>query len=170
MAGNRFQSASEPKPGRNLSDIPVSSDILCFNPRPSRSPDETTESLQFFHQISFQIRVRAEARTKLYILMDQKHVLRVSIRVRAEARTKPGTQYYIINSTEFQSASEPKPGRNRFFLWRSKDLQGFNPRPSRSPDETACQRKCAFLLSFQSASEPKPGRNSQVEKYRRNYA
>ena len=78
----------------------------------SRSPDETPETVQSH---GWQ---------------------QVSIRVRAEARTKHEINLISGASHLFQSASEPKPGRNVPQSQSWKALIRFNPRPSRSPDET----------------------------------
>ena len=155
-----FQSASEPKPGRNNRISPVLPPNLVSNPRPSRSPDETlhfdgseaclesfnprpsrspdeTRNPILHHQLNrVSIRVRAEARTKQGSFNVPADNLRVSIRVRAEARTK---RYPVPVGTS---------------------LSGFNPRPSRSPDETLQWRRESNSQKFQSASEPKPGRNA----------
>ena len=137
-----FQSASEPKPGRN--SLPAE---MCIS-------------------VIVSIRVRAEARTKLPGREIPQELCIVSLRVRAEARTKHKFVLACTGFVEFQSASEPKPGRNVKISTHSRSPQSFNPRPSRSPDETCAVCSMAEHVSmFQSASEPKPGRNCHPQRF-----
>ncbi len=86
VALKRFQSSPEPKPERHDFNSDHHFSLLCFNPRPSRSPSVTVCPFFGSKICIVSILARAEARASRGIETDIIGFWHVSILARAEAR------------------------------------------------------------------------------------
>ena len=111
-ASAMFQSAPDPKAGRNSAATASRVPIWSFNPLPTRRPGGTATAS------------RSRPATS------------VSIRSRPEGREEPGGTVSQSGVSKFQSAPDPKAGRNRRSSSSSPRTTGFNPLPTRRPGGT----------------------------------
>ena len=160
QAAELFQSAPDPKAGRN----PTDTSAWC---------DECLVS----------IRSRPEGREELARPPAPRRGAAVSIRSRPEGREEPDERFAFSSRNAFQSAPDPKAGRNRARQAENDDAIGFNPLPTRRPggtdldadrvgagevsirsrpegrEEPAAAEHSGTDNLFQSAPDPKAGRN-----------
>ena len=107
-----FQSAPDPKAGRNDVARKRWLNRYCFNPLPTRRPGGTRD-------------------VRLGEVADP-----VSIRSRPEGREEPRRGTWCRGSIRFQSAPDPKAGRNVDRPRGQVRPVGFNPLPTRRPGGT----------------------------------
>ena len=160
MPALRFQSAPDPKAGRELGlrglllglievsirsrpegrervlpSCPYNRPLSCFNPLPTRRPGESHRRHDRFHRL------------------DGFNPLPTR---RPGESPRRATRW---RSPTFQSAPDPKAGREPIGSELTGGVASFNPLPTRRPGERPSRHtRCGASQLFQSAPDPKAGR------------
>ena len=178
-----FQSAPDPKAGRNTASKSPSRPLECFNPLPTRRPGGTRRR-SFMHPCyarfnplptrrpggTIATREAAEKQESFNPLptrrpggttpeVDAQLQALVSIRSRPEGREELKRKDISATELRFQSAPDPKAGRNPARRRPRPQRQAVSIRSRPEGREERVYRATRGPNGFQSAPDPKAGRN-----------
>ena len=138
----RFQSSPVPKDGCNRWFLSLHYDLRGFNPHPSRRTGATSGDLQGYDRCS-----------------------RVSILTRPEGRVQPPPANGATCGCMFQSSPVPKDGCNYGPAFVPREVQGFNPHPSRRTGATS-GHEAIFKLNRDVSILTRPEGRVQLMRFR----
>ena len=126
-----FQSAPDPKAGREGPTRPPSRPGSGFNPLPTRRPGESREGAGVGRDGLVSIRSRPEGRERGNDAVTPRPGRRVSIRSRPEGRERAYVRASPKTSSGFQSAPDPKAGREASVtgIYSSEKIVSIRSRP-----------------------------------------
>ncbi len=153
-----FQSSPDPKAGCYVAAVTFASEVLGFNPHPTRRPGATRQIGPNGHNEPVSILTRPEGRVLLLTFPSSPRALRFQ----SSPDPKAGCYMSCLRGMKLMNSFNPHPTRRPGATYMREPLppvsRCFNPHPTRRPGATASLMAYAnYAAAFQSSPDPKAG-------------